>query len=462
MSTETLTSLAMLKVNIDQGQDYFDHLRPFVIQVLIDARLESIQEGVVNQRVRAKFGLQIPVESVRFVLKRLVTDGFLVKRRREYRIAKDLPDMQWMDRKREVEAHINAVISGLMKFADTLGHSFSGKDAATTAICAFLSEFNIQCLRAYQGKTIIPILGEKHESDIVLVSKYIIHLQTANTDQFNSFIRMVEGHMCANALLCPDLKDAPQTYEEVTFYFDTPLLIPLTGMDGAASQTAVRELLALLHKLGGKTAVFSHSKQEVENVLHGTANNLYHGYGKMFAEVKRKRMSKSDLLYIAAQVDEIFSKVKIELINTPPYEARFQINEPVLGEFLDREVQYYKKQAQEYDINSVRSIYALRRGSRPTTIENAKAVLVTSNQAFARGAWKYGQKHERPNEIATVITDFSLANIAWLKAPMNAPELPQAEILALCHAAVHPKEAFIDEFLEEVGKLEQQKDITGG
>lgn len=461
MSTETLTSLAMLKVNIDQDQDYFDYLRPFVIQVLLDEQLEAIQEGVINKHIRAKFGLQIPTKTVQLVLKRLTDDGFLKKRHGKYQIKRDLPDTNLTDRKHEVEAHINAVISGLMQFADTLGHPFSEEDAATTAICAFLSEFNIQCLRAYQGNTIIPSLSEKHEADIVLVSKYIIHIQAVSIDQFNSFIRMVEGHMCANALLCPDLKNAPQTYEDVTFYFDTPLLIPLTGMNGTASETAVRELLALLHKLGGKTAMFSHSKQEVENVLHGTANNLYYGYGKMIAEVKRRKMSRSDLLDIAARIDEIFNRAKIELVDTPSYDERkFQINELRLSQFLDREVLYHKRRTQEYDINSVRSIYVLRRGSCPTTIEDAKAVLVTSNQAFARGAWQYGQKHERRNEMATVVTDFSLANIAWLKAPMNAPELPQAEILALCHAAVHPREDFIDEFLEEVDKLAQQKDIT--
>ncbi len=461
MSTETLTSLAMLKVKIDQGQDYFDHLRPFVIQVFLDEQQEPIQDGAVNQHVRKKFGLQVPTKTVQLVLKRLVDAGFLKKRRGKYQIMGDLPDdTSLTDRKHEAETHINTVISGLMQFADTLGHSFSGKDAATTAICAFLSEFNIQCLRAYQGNTIIPSLKGSHEADIVLVSKYITHIQTVSVDQFNSFIHMVEGHMCANALLCPDLKDAPQTYEKVTFYLDTPLLIPLTGMNGTASKTAVEELLVLLHKLGGKTAVFSHSKKEVESVLHGAANNLYYGYGQMVVEAKRRRMSKSDLLDIAAQIDETFGKAEIELVQTPWHEAKFQISEVKLGQFLDREVQNYRKRAQEYDINSVRSIYALRRGSHPATIEEAQSVFVTSNQAFARGAWRYAQKHENREEIATVITDFSLANIAWLKSPMIAPELPQTEILALCHAAVQPKEDFIDEFLDEVDKLEKGGEIT--
>ena len=36
MSTATLTSLAILKVNLDQGNDYLDYLRPFILQVLVE------------------------------------------------------------------------------------------------------------------------------------------------------------------------------------------------------------------------------------------------------------------------------------------------------------------------------------------------------------------------------------------------------------------------------------------
>ena len=460
MSTEILTSLAMLKVNIDQDQDHFDYLRPFIIQVLIDERLESIQEGVVNQHVRARFGLQIPAKTVQLVLKRLANDGFLKKEKGNYQIVRDFPDTGLADRRHDTETHINAVVTGLMRFADELGHPFSKEGVAITAICAFLSEFNIQCLRAYKGKTIIPSLTGEHAANIVLVSKYITHIQTNDADQFTSFIRMVEGHMCANALLCPDLKKTHNTYEGVTFYFDTPLLIPLTGANGSAPQIAVKELLILLHKLGGETAMFSHSRREVENVLFATANNLRHGYGQMVIEAHRQGMSKSDLLDIAAQSDEIFDSEGVKLIPTPPCEAKFQISEPILGQLLDQEVQNYKKRAQEYDIDSVRSIYVLRKGSHPTEIEEAQAIFVTSNQAFARAAWKYGYEHERRSEIATVITDFSLANIAWLKAPMAVPDLPEAEILALCYAALQPKEDFIDEFLEKVDKLEEKGAIT--
>ena len=52
--------------------------------------------------------------------------------------------------------------------------------------------------------------------------------------------------MLANALLCPDLRNAPKSYRGVSFYLDTPILIRLLGLEGELKQTAVRELIGLL------------------------------------------------------------------------------------------------------------------------------------------------------------------------------------------------------------------------
>src|SRR5690606_8746221 len=101
---------------------------------------------------------------------------------------------------------------------------------------------------------------------------------------------------------------------------------------------------------------------------------------------------------------------------------------------LKDEVSYHNPRAKEDDINSVRSIYVLRSGTTPRNVEHAKAVLVTSNSGFAQAAFGYGKNHEESREVSSVITDFSLANMAWLKAPLGAPSLPMTEVIAFSYA----------------------------
>lgn len=97
---------------------------------------------------------------------------------------------------------------------------------------------------------------------------------------------LVQGHMLANALLCPDLRNAPKTYKDVTFYLDTPLLIRRIGLEGEPRKAAVENLISLLHNLGGTVATFLHSRDELKYVLKSVAEhiNAPTGYGPIVME----------------------------------------------------------------------------------------------------------------------------------------------------------------------------------
>ena len=275
---------------------------------------------------------------------------------------------------------------------------------------------------------------------------------------------MVQGHMLANALLCPDLQGALKSsnYKRTTFYLDTPLLVRLLGVEGSAKERTGRELIVLLQRLKGKIATFSHSRRELEDVIRGAAAKIDrpNGRGAIVAEARRRGTTKSDLLLLAGQIDTKLIEAAIEIESTPVYLKQFQIDETAFENILDDEVAYYNSRAREYDINSVRSIYVLRKDTQPLSVEKSGAILVTSNSAFSRAAWDYGKQHEVSREVSSVITDFSLANMAWLKEPMGAPLLPMTEILAFSYAALQPSPKLLDKFLMEIDKLKKRGGIT--
>jgi len=462
MSTTTLTSLAMLKVNIDQGKDYLDYLRPFILQVLVDHRPDPVTDGIVRDHIRTQFGLEIPERALQIVLKRLSRDYPLKKVEGVYHITGELPDPGIAAEKSKAGRHIQSVVSGLIEFSKSTPTPIVNTEDAVTAICTFLAEFEIPCLRAYLRGTAIPTTEGKRDSDIVLVSEYVLSLQQTSPERFESFLIMVQGHMLANALLCPDLQNAPKTFKGVTFYLDTPLLILRLGLEGEPKQIAIEALVRLLHHLGATVAAFSHSRDELEHVVKGAADHLEapNRRGAIVMVARQNGTTKSDLILLAGQIDDRLAEAKIEVKRTPRYIDDFQIDEETFEEFLDDEISYLNPRAREYDVNSVRSIYALRKGKSPRNVETCRAVLVSSNAGFARAAWEYGQKYEESREVSSVITDFSLANIAWLKAPMGAPSLPTEEILAFSYAALQPSNELLDKYLNEIDKLEKQGKIT--
>ena len=462
MSSETLTSLAMLKVNIDQGRDYLDYLRPFILQVLCDHKPEPVNDVAVQKHIRNDFGLEIPDRTVQIVLKRLSRQHPLTREHGVYRITGDLPNPGIAAKRATANRHIQSVVAGLKEFSKDTARPITSDDDTIRAICGFLAEFNIPCLRAYLRGTAIPTIDKHDNALIVLVSKYVLSLQDTEPERFESFLVVVKGHMLANALLCPDLQQAPKTYRGVTFYFDTPLLIRRLGLEGQAKQAAVENLIKLLHNLGAKVATFSHSRDECECVIRGASDwvDLSDGRGPIVMEARRSRTTKSDLIMLTEDIDGKLSAADIEVLRTPAYVKNFQIDEKAFQGVLEDAVSYQNPRAQEYDINSVRSIYALRSGNAPRSIEHAKAILVSSNSGFAKAAFEYGKHYEELRQVSSVITDFSLANMAWLKSPLGAPALPMTEVIAFSYAAQQPSKQLLEKYIGEIDKLEKQEVIT--
>ena len=455
-STETLTSLAILKVNIDRGGDYLEYLRPFVLQVLVDHKPDPVTAKTVNEHILDQFGLAIPERTIQIVLQRVSKKGYLKKNSGLYYISGELPDPGIATKRSEAKRHIDAVMADLMEFSSGTLNPLSTRDRAEAAILAFLTTFNISCLRAYLQATVIPGPPGQHNPDIVLVSNYVTHLQSSNPERFESFMIVVQGHMLANALLCPDLDHVSKNYRQVRFYLDTPLLAQCIGLEGEHGQNATKELMRLLHNLGAAICAFSHSRDELKNVLRGAAANLeLNGRGLIVMEARRRGTTKSDLLLLAEQLDDRLAEIGIVVQSTPRYIQHLQIDEEMFEQLLRTEVSYRNPRAAQYDINSVRSIYALREGISPASLEKSRAVLVTSNAGFSQAAWHYGQKYDESKEVSSVITDFSLANMAWLKAPMGAPAIPAVQVLSLAYAALQPSVELLGRYMEEINKLEQ-------
>lgn len=452
MHTATLTSLAILKVNVDQGGDYLNYLRPFVLQVLADNRPERVSDAEVAKFIEEEFGLVIPSRSIQIVLRRLSKEK-LLKRGHHIFVPNSIEDPGMHVARADAARKIQATVDAVVDYAKQTSGLELSDDEAKQAICSFLSHFDISCLRAHLRDTAIPSVPGNHGRQSALVGKYVAHIRGDPT-LFDNFMVVVKGHMLANALLCPDLRSST-TFKGVTFYLDTPILVHKLGLEGGGKKAAVDELTRLLHELGGKVATFSHSREELDHVLYGAAQNVDtpNGRGGIVVEARRAGTTKSDLLLLRETVDERLATEEIEVKSTPAHDREFQIDERIFEHILDDEVAHYNDRAREYDVQSVRSVYVLRGHKPATTLERSRAILVTSNIAFAKAAWRYGQDEEASKDVSSVISDFSLANIAWLKAPMDSSSLPVAEVMAYSYAAVQPSTALMNKFLKEIDKL---------
>ena len=462
MPTNTLTSLAILRVQVNENKDYLTYLEPFVLQILVDSGSSAVNPSTVAGSLVQRFGLAIPERTIEIVLRRIARRKFLSRENNEFRITGTIPDPQLIAKHAEAQRHIQSVINGVKRSSLVSVNPMEDEERVVEAICAFLSEFDVSCLRSYLRGTAIPEVNAASSADKTLVSHYVQSIHLNEPDRFESFLVLVQGHMLANALVCPDLEHAPKSFNGVTFYLDTPLLVRRLGLEGIAKQNATSELIVLLNRLGGKVSAFAHSREELHNVIQGAAAYLESpdGRGAIIQEARQMGTTKSDLVILAETVDDELAKAGIGVELTPEYTDRIQIDERMFEQVLADEVSYFNPRAKEYDVNSVRSIYVKRNKKLVPSLEKSQAIFVTSNSAFAKAAWQYGQQYAPSQAASTVITDFTLANLAWLKAPMGAAAIPTTQLMAFSYAALQPSGNLLNKYLNEIEKLEAQGNMS--
>ena len=461
-TNSTLTSLAILKVNIDDGRDYLEYLAPFIYDYLLSQRPPTVTSEPIVDYLLEEYGLVIPSRTIQVVLRRLAKRRIIAKKHGVYTVVDTVPDVNMSSARAKARRDISITVNGVIAYANANAKKCLTDEQAVAAICAFLSEFDVACLKSYLRGTTIPAQHrDGRQTDVVLVSDYVVHVSETEHAKFDSFMVLVQGHMLANALLCPDL-DRNQSFRNVTFYLDTPLVIRLLGLEGDGKQAAAVELVKSLQGLGGTVTVLSHIRDELERVMLGAADGIGSSYGRgaVVLEARRRGAKRSDLLLALSQVDDELKHHDVQAEPTPRYAERYQIDELDLEEVLDDEVAYYNQRAREYDINSVRCIYVRRKRSRVHRLESCVAILVTTNAAFSRAAWAFGQKHAPNQGVSSVISDFSLANICWLKSPVGASALPFLEVMAFAYAALQPSAKLLERYLREIEKLEEQQQVS--
>jgi len=460
-----LVSLAMLKVDSDvQGRDYLDYLTPFVFYVLGKYKPDPVTSNETQRLLRDEFKLRIPIYPTELVLRRLAKRKYLTQEHSIYKAVKPMPSGSVDTLRADARARTHSVIAALRDFTASV-HSVAWSDEeASSALAAYLTHFSVDCLRSYAQRTALPeVKPSSGPQNLFIVNTFAVYLKEKLPEIFDNLIVLVKGQLLANALICSDLESIPRKFNGVTFYLDTPLILQLFGLEGKPLETAASELIELLRNLKGSIAVFEHTVEEVHGVIVGCERNLDDPHAKaglIITEMRRAGKTSSDLALTRARLPDLYKKLDISKRTTPGYIASFQIDEKILHQALQHELFYGNPRAADYDVTSIRSIYCLRRGKQPHRLEDAGAVLVTPNSALARAAYEYGKENEASREVSAVITSFSLANMAWLKAPLGAPDLPRLEIIATCYAAMNPTDTLWTAYLDEIEKLKKIGDIS--
>jgi len=316
-------------------------------------------------------------------------------------------------------------------------------------------------VRFSEFRSPLPKPGTGSASGHFIIASFIQHCAQDAPGKFESIKTLVESHILANALLCPDLKSQRTGFKNVVFVLDTRLLLKAFDLEAPIDTDNIRGLLETVRRLKGILCVFPATKEEIRSVLQGIIRGYHRGgaRGPVVEELRKRGRGVAEVILAEANLEENLKTLGISTLQSPPYAEptfRFQIDEEALRAELEEELGYALGYAADHDVHVVRSIFALRKGRQISRIEDCRYVFLTTNTALSRAAFHQQRAETDGWVFSAVITDYHLSHLVWLKSPMQSGDLARNEILASCHAAMRPPQTVWRKYLTEVDRLKAE------
>jgi hypothetical protein len=464
MSHKAVISLAILKVNSEQGKDYIENFVPFVLQCVCSIGEPVISVAQVQTKMQEDFGLNVPQNALNVIFHRASRQKYFTRDHGAFRPNMKLIEEQDFEtvRQRVLRDHeftIQKLIDFVAKY-----NVIWGIEKAEDALHIYLKKYDVDILKS---ATVDLATSTTNEEQEFLINSYLKHLCDHDREGLEYIITLVRGNMLANTLLFGDISHVQRKFQDTAIYCDTRFILRVLGYHGPLEQAPCRELLELLYVEGAYVKCFQHTFEEVKNVLSACRTALAEdrdGVGSVFLYLRDKGVSVSDVDLNIARLDKTLGKLRIEVVGKPEYAREFQINETGLETALQTAIGYREERelARRRDVDSLSAIHRLRRGQTYDSIENCRAIFLTCNYKLVKVAGQYfGVPTKSRYAFAPiVIADTSLTTLLWLKRPASSSDLPHKCIIAHSYAAMTPQDNLWRMYLKEIDKLEKLGDIT--
>ncbi len=415
------------------------------------------------------FGLRIPQGALKTILKRAHRQGYVSQIERIYRRnANALAPLDLAKVRQDVLRRHEGLIRKLIEFCKTRHQITWSEEEAEAALLFYLQELSRPILAAAVEGEPIPAPKRFVRHVDFLVNAFIMDLYKGDPEGFEFLETIVKGTMLANVLLFPDLGGITQRLRRVEVYFDTPFLLRALGLVSKSMQAPCRELMDLLYDLDAELICFDHTIDEIRGILDVAARasqdrkRLRYVSGETIEYLINTGSSASDIELINVRLEKSLRRLRVRVKPKPSQTAPLGLNETRLEAILQEEVGYRRKDTLYHDLDSLTAIHRLRRGAIQRKIESCNSIFVTTNASLARASIRffteeYGDVH---GSVPHCILDHQLTTVAWLKKPLAAPDLPRKRIIADCYAAMNPSDNLWKLYLDEIGRLQQQGDIS--
>lgn len=473
LNKSALAGIVMLETMwVTRGKDLLDLVSPFIHYIVAKHTSpgELINVTNVHNMVSEEFGYQDMPKSI--IIKVLSRNPSIYKKSNgSYRFVKEIDSeiQRFEKRREECEQKIVTIGANLSVYLEThvkRSRKFTG-DEAISFLQAFFSRHGLYVgTDRLEEQEISP-----HEQELdYYIAQYIIEQKKQQTVEFSNIIDLVKGYYLQSAiyLQAENGNIVLANYSNVTFYYDTPLLIRLLGWRTKEDQESATELHLTLKKRKGKFAFFPQTQREINSILNAYQYSIGQPSVVTLEQLDEQGYSSSDVDRLRQTWEaNLQSRYGIIPVQLPSYKEKPDgtvdhdqvINEEELRDYLQKSIHWHSQEALNADIASALAIHRIRNGIVSPEIEKCGSVFVTTNNALSRRFNCFYRDHVERNTFPLLISDTDLSAITWIKSGGKS-NLPEKQLLRNAYMAMQPTPEMLEKFGQVLNRMEGEGKIT--
>ena len=439
------------------GNNILDTYFSFMANVIFEEHLKEVEDGVITAKFKERYTIELPLPFIRQVLGVGVHNGSFIEDHGKYSVViSELSKYRFS--KTEFDSLWENLIREFTAYCQTKKIAISSID---------VNEFILDIIDDSDEKI---LSGEKvDEKDGLTPFEYawysFVKEQGESQTELYSFVAALSASNITKQALFY-MGETVTDYSNLHIYLDSPIVFSLLGMDDVSRTESYKQLIADMIKAKCNIHVLDHNFQEVDSIITRAAvwatNTSYdlrkaNNAARFFHD---SQMDETEISEFCENIETKLNELGITVKGTSydVYQDKFQEDETCLFDMVKTrytdhgyELSQEKQDSIRIDVRSIIMIYRERQGQTATRLQNAKHIMLTSNNAIANVCKKYeSNRSQQSGHIPACISADLFGAVLWLDSPMQMLEYQKKILLADCYAFLKPDKVLLDKYIQSL------------
>ena len=439
------------------GNNILDTYFSFMANMISEERLAVVEDTVIAAKFKERYTMDLPLPFIRQVLGVGVQNGSFIEDHGKYSVVVN-EIAKYRFSKTDFDALWNRLIKDFSEYCRAKDIDISSLD---------INAFILDILDDADEKI---LSGEKADEQAGMTPpEYGWHSFIKEQGQLQTELYSFVAALSASNIAKQALFHAGETatdYSDLHVYLDSPIVFALLGMDDTSRTESYKQLVADMIRAKCSVHVLDHNFQEVDSIIARAAgwatNTLYdlrkaNNAARFFHD---SQMDETEISEFCENIETMLNELGITVKETcyDVFQDKFQEDETCLFDMVKaRYIDYGYELSQEkqdsirIDVQSIIMIYRERLGQTATRLQNAKHIMLTSNNAIANVSKKYESNRSlQAGHIPACISADLFGAVLWLDSPMQLLEYQKKKLLADCYAFLKPDKVMLDKYIQSL------------